>query len=121
MDGITATIEAADGQWYCTLRRGAGGKGGRLSTGSGSTRPLAIARAVLNGRLEAGEPVPASDAHRLLLRGFARRAEGPSACSSCGSELPVRARPRTHSLCGVCSWNRTKHRLHAQDSPAPPQ
>ncbi|MDQ2870423.1 MAG: hypothetical protein M3S32_06755 [Acidobacteriota bacterium] len=121
MDGIASTVEALDGQWYCTLWRGAAGRGGRLSTGSGPTRPLAIARAVLHGRLEAGEPVRASDAHRLLLRGFARPAEGRSSCSCCGVELPVRARRRTERFCGVCSWNRTKSRLDARDSPASPR
>ncbi len=119
-DGTTSGIEFADGQWYCTLWRGEPGRGRRLSLGSGSTRPLAIARAVLHARLEAGEPVPARDAHRLLLRGFARSAEGGSLCRTCGVELPIRARRQTARLCGVCSWNRIKQGGRTEAPPATP-
>ena len=119
-DGTTSSLEAADGQWYCTLWRGEPVTGCRLSVGSGSTRPLAIARAVLHARLEAGEPVRASDAHRLLLRGFARSPADGSPCGSCGAELPVRARRQTARLCAVCSWNRTKQRFRSDASPATP-
>ncbi len=119
-DGTTSSLEVAGEHWYCTLWRGEPGTGRRIATGSGATRPLAIARAVLHARLETGEPVRASDAHRLLLRGIARPAEGASTCRSCGTELPVRARRQTARLCGVCSWKRIKNRFRPDALPAAP-
>ncbi|MEP6802575.1 MAG: hypothetical protein ABJC07_11585 [Acidobacteriota bacterium] len=117
-DGTTSSVEFADGQWYCTLWRGEPGTGHRLSLGSGPARPLAIVRAVLLARLEAGEPIPAGDGHRLFLRGFGRPADSGSGCRTCGAELPVRARRQTARLCGVCSWNRIKNRFRPQTPPA---
>ncbi|MEO8189752.1 MAG: hypothetical protein ABI682_05380 [Acidobacteriota bacterium] len=119
-DGTTSTLELAQDQWYCTLWSGEPGTGRRIATGSGSSRPLAIARAVLHARLETGDPVRAGDAHRLLLRGIARSAEGASTCRSCETELPIRARRQTSRLCGVCSWKRIKNRFEPGASPAAP-
>lgn len=117
-DGTTSTLEVFDGQWHCTLRRGEpGGARRRVSIGSGSTRPLAIARAVLRAPLEASEPVRAGEAHRLLLRGFARAEQGGFPCRTCGQELPVRTRRQMGRQCAVCSWKRMKVRSQAITPP----
>src|SRR5450432_4241236 len=89
LQDMPCSIEEIDGVWFCTLWIVFGSSRERLSTGSGETRALAIARAVLNARLgmEGGLPPPRGEVSARMMRPHAppRRTEGAStACASCG-------------------------------------
>jgi hypothetical protein len=113
--GLLLQWERADELWYCTL---SGGVGRRLATGCGSTRELALCRAVSNlpelavpnGLDPCG---PAAERPRRKRAAVARdSAPAPAAaqaassgiCADCGAPLPrVRALSR---FCPVCSYRR---------------
>lgn len=110
-EGLESTVEQSEGSFYCTIRRQTEGGSQRVATGSGETRPLAVARAVLNATLDPGAPVRSNNAHPVLAREIARIGADAPTCRTCGIDLPLRTRTRAVRYCGVCSWNRIKDRL----------
>lgn len=105
MQDMPCSVEEIDGTWYCTFWVVLPTGRERISTGSGETRALAIARAVMNARLGMGANLSA------VVGGLSRRAHwahGPletsRCCDGCGVELATRNREAASRLCTVCSW-----------------
>lgn len=112
LQDMPCTIEQIDGVWFCTFWIVFPGSRERLSTGSGETRPLAIARAVMNARLgmDASLSAPthgaASRVHWMHL-GASLEPE-TRACAGCGASLPTRNREASNVYCTVCSWRASR-------------
>lgn len=116
MQDMPCTIEEIEGAWFCTfwilLQNGRE----RLSTGSGETRALAIARAVMNARLGMGASLSAGPdgmSHRVHWTHSAATPEAPRSCAGCGADLPTRNREAANRFCTVCAW-----RAHRAGGPA---
>ncbi len=107
MQDMPCTIEAIDGVWFCTFWIVLPGSRERLSTGSGETRALAIARAVMNARLGMGASLSSaaeSVSSRLHWAHSGGASESSRVCDGCGAELPTRNREAANRFCSVCSW-----------------
>jgi hypothetical protein len=122
MQDMPCSLEAIDGIWYCTFWVVFGDRRERLSTGSGETRALAIARAVMNARLGMGASLSAASdmTSRLLWSSAAASASSDSApvCAGCGVSLPTRNREATNRFCTVCSWRSGKEMLAGKTASA---
>ncbi|MEO8429990.1 MAG: hypothetical protein ABI592_00665 [Acidobacteriota bacterium] len=122
MQDMPCSIEQIEGVWYCTFWIVFQTSRERLSTGSGETRALAIARAVMNARLGMGASLSASnaeDASRRLHRSMAIASADllpPPECAGCGVALPTRNREATNRFCTVCSWRSGKLQM-AESAP----
>ncbi|MCA1580849.1 MAG: hypothetical protein LC796_05530 [Acidobacteria bacterium] len=107
MQDMPCTIEEIDGVWFCTFWILLPNSRERLSTGSGETRALAIARAVMNARLGMGASL-SSAAHGMSSRLHWTQSSGGAerirTCDGCGADLPARNREATNRFCTVCSW-----------------
>ncbi len=119
MQDMPCSIEQIDGIWYCTFWIVFENSRERLSTGSGETRALAIARAVMNARLGMGASLSSGS-----IEGASRRlqwslsnsgGDGDAApeCAGCGVALPTRNREATNRFCTVCSWRAGKLQIAA--------
>lgn len=117
MQDMPCSVEQIDGVWYCTFWIVFESSRERLSTGSGETRELAIARAVMNARLGMGASLssgPVEDASRRLQRSLSSTAtpgQPAPECAGCGVELPTRNREATNRFCTVCSWRAGKRQI----------
>lgn len=115
MQDMPCTIDQIDELWYCTFWTLTieSNSRERLSTGSGETRALAVARAVLNARLGMGPSLavsasaPMRRAQWLQVTGAAPEAEATE-CSSCGANLPTRNRAGANRYCAVCAWRKAR-------------
>jgi hypothetical protein len=121
MQDMPCTIEQIDGVWYCTFWIAFPGSRERLSTGSGETRPLAIARAVMNARLGMDAGLSArtrGESSRVHWAHLAASLDpGTRTCAECGASLPSRNREASNVYCTVCSW-RVSRRASAAASAA---
>lgn len=118
LQDVPSTIQEIDGVWYCTLWIVFGTTRERLSTGSGETRALAIARAVVNARLGMG-PSLSNPAESAVSRVGWPRVTVPSVertCAGCGVALSSRNREAANLYCTVCSWRASRR----QAAPKPP-
>ncbi|MEP6802827.1 MAG: hypothetical protein ABJC07_12845 [Acidobacteriota bacterium] len=107
MQDMPCTLEEIDGAWFCTFWVLLPGGRERLSTGSGETRALAIARAVMNARLGMGASLsaaPGGISNRVLWGHSAGAPEAFRPCAGCGADLPARNREAINRFCTVCSW-----------------
>jgi hypothetical protein len=115
MQDMPCSIEQIDGVWFCTLWILHAGGRERLSTGSGETRALSIARTVLNARLGMNTGISSAAAtvsrrvHRALVSSPSIVNARP--CDGCGVALPTRYREATNRLCSVCSWRAARRPL----------
>lgn len=113
LQDMPSSIEEIDSVWYCTFWVVFRDSRERLSTGSGKTRALAIARAVMNARLGMGGRLSPSDGVARLhwsQVGSAPTGAEPS-CAGCGVALPARNREASNRFCSVCSWRAGKSLL----------
>ena len=112
MQDMPCSIEQIDGVWYCTFWIVLDSRE-RLATGSGETRALAIARAVMNARLGMGTASPAKSdemsrrIHWATGERAPRRRGVVDARAAASRFLRVSAK-RTNRLCTVCSWRKAK-------------
>ncbi len=106
MQDMPCTIEEIGGVWFCTFWIILPGSRERLSTGSGETRALAIARAVMNARLGMGASLSsaAEGVSSRLHWAHSGGGEASRACDGCGADLPSRNREAANRFCTVCSW-----------------
>jgi len=116
MQDMPCSLEEIEGIWYCTFWIVFGDRRERLSTGSGDTRALAIARAVMNARLGMGASLSAATpdmTSRMLWSHVSSSSSSDSAptCAGCGVSLPTRNREATNRFCTVCSWRSGKQML----------
>jgi len=121
MQDMPCSLEEIEGIWYCTFWIVFGDRRERLSTGSGETRALAIARAVMNARLGMGASLSATTpdmTSRMLWTHVAASSSPDSAptCAGCGVSLPARNREATNRFCTVCSWRSGKEMLAGKQS-----
>lgn len=117
LQDMPCTIEQIEGIWYCTFWIVFPHSRERLSTGSGETRALAVARAVMNARLGMG-PIGSSGTSEIAARlhwsqGMSVSSAAPAACAGCGVALPSRNRESSNRLCTVCSWRASRDMLRA--------
>jgi len=110
LQDMPSTIEEIDSVWYCTFWIVFQNCRERLSTGSGETRALAIARAVMNARLGMGGRLSPSDGVARLHWSHVGSAPAAAAplCAGCGVALPTRNREASNRFCSVCSWRAGK-------------
>jgi hypothetical protein len=117
LQDMPCSIEEIDGVWYCTFWIAFSDRRERLSTGSGETRALAIARAVMNARLGMGGRLSPSDGVARLH--WSHVASAPTGaeplCAGCGVALPSRNREASNRFCPVCSWRAGKSLLAASE------
>jgi hypothetical protein len=96
--GYRCELQRDNGEWRCTWSS----RQARLSTGSGRTRALAVARAASN--------------LRLPRYWWARDSEGelsrPDRCEDCGQRLPG-GRGALKRFCNLCGWAKTRAKLTA--------
>jgi hypothetical protein len=123
MQEMPCTVEQIDSTWYCTLWIVLPKGRERLATGSGETRALAVARAVMNARLGMGATLSATGeaVSRRVLWATGSPA-GPQAtitCEGCGVSLPTRNREAANRFCTVCSWRAGRNRISAAVSAIP--
>ena len=106
MQDMPASVEEVDGNWFCTFWVVFDGIRERLATGSGETRALAIARAVMNARLGMGASIssPNTAPPTRWTRSLATSSLETRACDGCGADLPGRNRETANRYCTVCSW-----------------
>jgi hypothetical protein len=110
LQDMPSSVERIDDVWYATFWIVSGDSRERLSTGSGETRALAIARAVHNARLgmDASLSSTRSDAtsrvHWSRVGGVAEA----KVCASCGAALSNRNREASNLHCTVCSWRTSR-------------
>jgi hypothetical protein len=121
MQDMPCSLEEIQGIWYCTFWIVFGDRRERLSTGSGETRALAIARAVMNARLGMGASLSAGTpdmTSRMLWSHVAASSSSDTAptCAGCGVSLPTRNREATNRFCPVCSWRSGKEMLAAKQT-----
>jgi hypothetical protein len=117
MQEMPCTVEQIDSTWYCTLWIVLPKGRERLATGSGETRALAVARAVMNARLGMGATLSATGeavSRRVL---WATGGPAPSSatmtCEGCGVSLATRNREASNRFCTVCSWRADRARSAA--------
>ena len=117
MQEMPCTVEQIDSTWYCTLWIVLPKGRERLATGSGETRALAVARAVMNARLGMGATLSTTGdavSRRVL---WATGSPAPSGatmtCEGCGVSLPTRNREASNRFCTVCSWRADRARSAA--------
>ncbi|MEO8191324.1 MAG: hypothetical protein ABI682_13360 [Acidobacteriota bacterium] len=111
MQDMPCTIEEVDGSWFCTFWIVLPNSRERLSTGSGETRALAVARAVMNARLGMGASLSAvadGISSRLHWAHTSGAPDGPRSCAGCGTDLPTRNREVANRFCTVCWWRRNR-------------
>jgi hypothetical protein len=118
MQDMPCSLEEIEGIWYCTFWIVFADRRERLSTGSGETRALAIARAVMNARLGMGANLSTAkpDVTSRMLRAQSSgtsSAEPAPVCAGCGVSLPTRNREAANRFCTVCSWRAGKQMLAA--------
>ena len=119
MQDMPCSLEEIEGIWYCTFWIVFADRRERLSTGSGETRALAIARAVMNARLGMGASLSSATpdvTSRMLWSQSSSSAtslEPPPTCAGCGVTLPTRNREATNRFCTVCSWRAGKQMIAA--------
>ena len=118
MQDMPCSLEEIDGVWYCTFWVVFADRRERLSTGSGETRALAIARAVMNARLGMGASLSASTpdvTSRMLWAQSSNPAplDATPTCAGCGVSLPTRNREAANRFCTVCSWRAGKQMIAA--------
>ncbi|HEY6051168.1 MAG TPA: hypothetical protein VIZ58_07955, partial [Thermoanaerobaculia bacterium] len=116
MQDMPCSLEEIDGVWYCTFWVVFADRRERLSTGSGETRALAIARAVMNARLGMGASLSASapdvTSRMLWTQGTGTSSpESAAKCAGCGVSLPTRNREAANRFCTVCSWRAGKQMI----------
>jgi hypothetical protein len=121
MQDMPCSLEEIEGIWYCTFWIVFGDRRERLSTGSGETRALAIARAVMNARLGMGASLSAATpdmTSRMLWSHVAASSSSDAAptCAGCGVSLPTRNREAMNRFCTVCSWRSGKEMLAAKQT-----
>lgn len=106
MQDLPASVEEIDGKWFCTFWVVVEAARERLATGSGETRALAIARAVMNARLGMGTSISSPNAAppTRWTRTAAVSSLETRVCDGCGADLPVRNRETSNLYCTVCSW-----------------
>jgi hypothetical protein len=122
MQDMPCSIEQVDSTWYCTLWIVLPKGRERLATGSGETRALSVARAVMNARLGMGATlsVTGEAVSRRVLWATGSPA-GPHAtitCEGCGVSLPTRNREGANRFCTVCSWRAGRNRIAATTTSA---
>ena len=118
MQDMPCSLEKIEGIWYCTFWIVFADRRERLSTGSGETRALAIARAVMNARLGMGASLssatPDVTSRMIWSQGSGGASpESASTCAGCGVSLPTRNREAANRFCTVCSWRAGKQMLAA--------
>jgi hypothetical protein len=120
MEEMPSTLEEIEGVWYCTFWVLFAGRRERLSTGSGETRALAIARAVMNARLgmsrSLSETKPEAMNNRIFLTqdlAVSTADRAPRTCDGCGAPLANRNRETASRFCTVCSWRAGKEKIAA--------
>ena len=118
MQDMPCSLEEIEGIWYCTFWVVFANRRERLSTGSGETRALAIARAVMNARLGMGASLSATTpditSRMLWSQSSAGSAlETAPTCAGCGVSLPTRNREAANRFCTVCSWRAGKQMIAA--------
>lgn len=119
MQDMPCSLEEIEGIWYCTFWIVFADRRERLSTGSGETRALAIARAVMNARLGMGASLSATTPDVTSRMLWAQSSSGgsslepPPTCAGCGVTLPTRNREATNRFCTVCSWRAGKQMIAA--------
>jgi hypothetical protein len=118
MQDMPCSLEEIGGIWYCTFWIVFADRRERLSTGSGDTRALAIARAVMNARLGMGASLSAATpdvtSRMLWAQGSGNSSVEPApTCAGCGVSLPTRNREAANRFCTVCSWRAGKQMLAA--------
>lgn len=99
---VTARIRFAGGMWECELST----RSEKVSSGTGETRPLAIARAVVHAdvvpgrrRREVASQPPKSRESRPAIR----------ECAGCGVELKtVRSAASGVRYCNLCGWRQIR-------------
>jgi hypothetical protein len=102
---IEAVIERSGDLWHCRLA----GRNGTIATGTGGTRPLAIARAAVNSNPKLLHPPLEPGRAADPLPPGARDAPVRELCLTCGR--PVRSlKAASAPLCNVCRWHRTNAR-----------
>jgi hypothetical protein len=116
MQDMPSTLEEIEGVWYCTFWVVFADRRERLSTGSGKTRALAIARAVMNAHLGMGVSLSATTPNATSRSLWAQSSgtssvEPPRTCAGCGVSVPSRNRQASNRFCAVCSWRAGKQRL----------
>ncbi len=119
MQDMPSTIEEIDGAWFCTFWVLLPNGRERLSTGSGETRALAIARAVMNARLGMGASLSAAAngmSNRIHWAHAAGAPEALRACAECGADLPTRNRETANRVCTVCSWRTVRAGVPNEES-----
>jgi len=117
MQDMPCTIEHVDGMWYCIFWVQSDRSRERLATGSGETRALAIARAVLNARLGMGPVGRTRSDEDVSWRREWPRFAGTSTeerlCAGCGVGLPNRNREAANRYCSVCSWRTARDKMES--------
>jgi len=110
LQDMPCSVERIDDVWYATFWIVSGDSRERLSTGSGQTRALAIARAVHNARLgmDASLSSTRSAASSRVHWSRVGVAAEKRACASCGATLPNRNREASNVRCTVCSWRKSR-------------
>jgi hypothetical protein len=111
-EGVTHTLEAARGQWYCTWKRKS--DGATIATGSGSAPALAVCRAVLNLDLGRIRPAIPSGLQSKASEALRARALETYRCVRCGSEISSGRKPRSGATCNPCSWRDGRDRRFAR-------
>jgi len=100
--GFVVQIEEAEGLWYCRLRR----RDEVVSSGSGASRPCAVARAAANlhPSLLGAAPAGAAKKRKLAIQGGTLPAVD---CEACGQPM---LRPTSHGakICPPCSYRRIR-------------
>jgi hypothetical protein len=122
MQDMPCTVEQIDGAWYCTLWVVFPSCRERLATGSGETRALAIARAVMNARVGMGASLSSSSSR--VSRRVQWAQTGPAnretrTCAECGVSLPPRNREAASRRCTVCSWRASRFSSSSKLRPIP--
>jgi hypothetical protein len=110
LQDMPCTVELIDAVWFCTFWTAVADSRERLSTGSGETRALAIARAVMNARLGMNSSLSKNGdqvSNRVHWGHVSRTAEVES-CDVCGAALPARHRESPQRLCSVCAWREAR-------------
>jgi hypothetical protein len=110
LQDMPCSVERIDDVWYATFWILLGDSRERLSTGSGETRALAIARAVQNARLGMDASLcstRSAGSSRVHWAQVGVVAEA-RACASCGAALPNRNREASNLSCTVCSWRTSR-------------
>ncbi len=100
---VSARIRFAGGIWECVLST----RARKVSSATGETRPLAIARAVVHADVVPGRRrTPASPAHPAKDRKVRTAIRD---CAGCGVALrTVRSSPSGVRYCNLCGWRQIR-------------